>query len=265
MQAVAYTRFSPRPKTSTDGSESLETQEQLCRAYCQRTDLEIIKILYDPDTSARRSPLASRPEGAALEAWGAKTGHIVALRLDRLFRSVVDGVVTLDRWTRKGITLHLVAEGGQTLNTGTPTGWLAIVIRLVFGEFEARLISARTSEAMKRYQQDGKRMGGRPPYGWRAGDEGQLEPEPVEQETLAIMLENASYGPTAIAAMLSDAGRPSRSGRPWNPEVVRRILTRPLVAEMALAHPEPDLAADHIPPRSPTRPLALPAPSPVVR
>ena len=60
-------------------------------------------------------PLGIRPGGIELLALVAtkKVGHIVALKLDRLFRDAADALHQSRAWDKAEIALHLVDMGGK--------------------------------------------------------------------------------------------------------------------------------------------------------
>src|SRR5687768_2282197 len=97
MLAVGYVRVSTEEQARE--GVSLEAQEAKLHAYCALQGLELVRIYRDEGISAGK-PLASRPEGGALLAELARTGarHVIALKLDRLFRDAVDCLRTAREW-----------------------------------------------------------------------------------------------------------------------------------------------------------------------
>jgi DNA invertase Pin-like site-specific DNA recombinase len=62
--------------------------------------------------------------------------HVVALKLDRVFRNAADALVTVRAWTDAGIALHLVDMAGISLDTNSSMGTLFLTMLAAFGEFE---------------------------------------------------------------------------------------------------------------------------------
>ncbi len=114
MDAVGYVRVSTDQQV--DHGVSLETQHERIRAYTLLHKLNLVEIVSDEGISGS-IPLADRPGGRRvldlLRHDGA--GHVVALKLDRLFRDAADALVQTRSWDRKGIAVHLIDVGGQTI------------------------------------------------------------------------------------------------------------------------------------------------------
>lgn len=236
--AILYLRYSPR---KTDLCESLEVQESHIRQYLSFAGIEPGLVLRDPETSARLTPLAKREGGAKLLSL--TTGRnpefkiVAAYRLDRLFRSVVDGCQTLEAWRDAGVAVHFSAEGGQSLNTATATGRFLVNILLSKAAYEPDLTAERTSDAMKRHSDSGRYMGYLP-YGKREGESievnGRLvrtiEDDPEEQSVIQMATKFYNNGCeknySAVARKLNGLGVPCRNSRGWSATQVKRVLGR---------------------------------------
>jgi DNA invertase Pin-like site-specific DNA recombinase len=146
-RAVGYVRVS----TDVQAQEgvSLDAQEARIRAYCTMAGLQLVELVREEGVSAS-TPLVERAGGAELvrlmAAHGA--GHVVALKLDRLFRDAADALNTTRAWDRAGVALHLVDMGGQTLNTASAMGRLFLTMSAAFAELERNLIAERTAAAL---------------------------------------------------------------------------------------------------------------------
>jgi DNA invertase Pin-like site-specific DNA recombinase len=241
MKAIVYCRYSARPKRrKIDEAETLEVQESYCRRYFEFHGIEIGRVIADPQTSARLVPLHKRKGGQellALTTGKAPAYSIVgAYRLDRLFRDVVDGILTLRAWERAGTAAHFTAQGGQSLNTETATGRYIVNILLSTAAHEADLTSERTRQADAAHQANGRIVGGLP-YGWRRDpiETTKMIPNADEQLVLLKMLELAGdnfrlANPRAVARALNALGYRTRKGTPWHHEAVRRIVNKPRLA-----------------------------------
>ena len=106
-RAVAYIRVSTEEQAR--GGVSLEAQEEKVRAYCTLAGLELVRIYREEGVSASK-PLATRPEGATMIAALKKreAEHVVALKLDRLFRDAVDALTKTKEWDKAGVSVHLL-------------------------------------------------------------------------------------------------------------------------------------------------------------
>src|ERR1035441_701410 len=83
-RAVAYTRVSTEEQAST--GVSLDAQRSRVEAYCAMAGLELARVFREEGVSASK-PLADRPMGSELVTCvGSTIKHVIALKLDRLFR-----------------------------------------------------------------------------------------------------------------------------------------------------------------------------------
>lgn len=138
-----------------------------------------------------------------------------------------------DEWLSTELTLALRSYHEQgDMN--------ALIIRL-FGllrEYDRRRICARTSEAMRRYQAKGRRMGrlDRCPYGKRPHQDNDtvLVDDHGEQFMIQMLREMADnqFGLRETATRLNKLGFYCR-GRPWNHSTIRTILRRHAVPQIA--------------------------------
>lgn len=168
-KALAYVRVS----TTEQAREgvSLDAQEERIRAYCQMSGLSLVTIIREEGISAAK-PLAGRPGGQQITSavTAKRVGHVVALKLDRLFRDAADALNQTRAWDRAGIALHLVDMGGQTLNTATAMGRMFLTMTAAFAELERNLIAERTQAALL-YKKSKLLVYGAIPYGYsRYGD-----------------------------------------------------------------------------------------------
>lgn len=233
-RAVGYIRLSKEDAASL----SLESQAERIRQYCKLRGLELVGI-HDDNGISGGVPLAERPGGgAALAALGSgEATEIVAIKHDRLFRSVIDGLTVVEQWRKDGIGLHLVDMGGQSLDTSKAFGWCMFANLLVFSETERRIIGERTTVALQHKNGKMEKTGGCVPYGFEVYMDGPLrDNQPVkrlrrnvaEQETIALMqfMREKEIGFRQIAAKLNRLHVATRNGQPWMPGVIHRILER---------------------------------------
>src|SRR3954447_645098 len=98
-RAIAYVRVSSEEQ-SKEGV-SLDAQEQRVRAYATMRGLELATIYREEGVSGK-IPLRDRPEGAKLvEAITKKRAkHVIAVKLDRLFRNAGDALLQSERWDK---------------------------------------------------------------------------------------------------------------------------------------------------------------------
>lgn len=233
VKTVGYARVSTEEQKRT--GISLDAQAERIKAYCQYHNLELVDLLSEGGVSAAK-PLGSRPLGARLlqQVGEDGVGHVVSVKLDRLFRNALDCLQVVDRWMHDGVALHLVDFGGEAMSTNTPMGRFFLQNAASFAELERNMISARTHEAIQ-YKLAHGGVVGRAPIGLRWEGEKKhksLVPNPDEQLVVRRILElHADHlSLREIADELNAAGftgraRKGAAGR-WHPTSVARVLAR---------------------------------------
>lgn len=142
-----YARVSTREQT-TDNQLSRLREIATVRNY------EVVGEYIDVASGADQN----RPQLTAMltQAKKGNIGKIIAIRLDRLARSVVnlsELVGDLNEW---GVTLEII---DQPIDTGTPSGRLTYTILSAVAEFERELIRDRTRDGIARARAEGKIIG----------------------------------------------------------------------------------------------------------
>lgn len=229
MGAVLYIRVSTDEQARR--GVSLDAQEERLRAYCTMKGLEIVSVIRDEGVSAFKH-LDKRPGGAELLRLIAKgkAAHVVALKLDRVFRNAADALALTETWNRQSVALHLVDLGGSAMDTASATGRMMLTMLSGFAQFERDLISERTSSAL-RYKRSKLEAYASTPYGYsREGDT--LREHGGELATVARIHTWAAEGSSlaAIARRLNAEGVPTKRKGRWHPSTVRYLLHNDLYA-----------------------------------
>jgi len=230
--AVLYTRVSTEEQVQ--GGVSLKDQEEKLLAYCKLQGLEPVHIIREEGISAGK-PLATRPGGQELLQLvkRGEVGHVIALKLDRLFRDAADALVTTKAWDNAGIALHLVDMGGQALNTASAMGRFFLNTMAGFAELERNLISERTAAALN-YKKAHKEVYSSTPFGFdREGDK--LKPNKKEQAAIKLIKKCREAGWTLqkIADELTTKKIKTKNGGKWYPRTIKYILENNLYQEAA--------------------------------
>jgi DNA invertase Pin-like site-specific DNA recombinase len=159
--------------------------------------------------------------------------HVVALKLDRLFRDAEDALSQTKAWDKAGVALHLVDLGGQAINTASAMGRFFLNMMAGFAELERNLIAERTQQALA-HKKANRRAYAPTPYGFKRIGE-RLEADPREQEILARIFEAHRQGKSlrAIARELEAQGAPTKQGGRWSAATVRYMLRNNLYREVA--------------------------------
>ena len=218
-KAVAYVRVSTGKQDL-----SMEAQEERIRLYCELNGLSLVEVIRERGVTAKIK-LNKRPEGSRIaKLTAAGVCHIVALKLDRLFRNAVDALTHVEEWEQAGISLHLVDMGGQSVNTGSSMGKMLITMLAGFAEFERNMIAERTTAALRHKKAHGE-IYNHIPYGFQAV-EGSLVADPQEQAVIAraIALRASGVSLIGIANTFNGENIATKKGGIWRQQTIANIL-----------------------------------------
>lgn len=226
MTAVAYVRVSTEEQAS--GGLSLEDQEQRARDYAKSNGLGDPVILRERGVSGS-VPLVKRPQGKILAAALAPTGsckHVIAYKLDRLFRDTEDCLARTREWGERGVALHLIDLGGESLNIGTAMGKFLLTLFAGVAELERNKIRERNRASVE-YRKANGFVCGETPYGFRVKDK-RLVPNDREREWIARMVQWKAEGESmcGIARRLNAMRVQTRRKKKWSGKTVRDVLAR---------------------------------------
>ena len=152
-QAALYVRV------STDG-QTVENQTRELRQIAERRGWKVVETYSDAGISGSKGR-DKRPGLDQLlnDASRRKFGVVMAWSIDRLGRSLIDLLATVQNLEACGVDLYL---DQQNIDTTTPAGRLMFQITGAFAEFERSMIRQRVKLGLKRAVAQGKRLG-RPP------------------------------------------------------------------------------------------------------
>jgi len=226
-KAVGYVRVSTEEQTRE--GVSLDAQEERVRAYCTLAGLELVDCYREEGVSGS-VPLSERPAGRELVVHLVRgnSRHVVALKLDRLFRDASDALTQTRAWDKAGVALHLVDMGGSTLNTASAMGRLFLTMTAAFAELERNLTRERTAAALA-YKRDRREAYGPTPLGYAREGE-RLTESSAELALVQRMqtLRAEGWSLRQIAAALNSEGVPGKQGGRWHASTVRYVLANPL-------------------------------------
>ena len=224
-EAVSYLRCSGLGQVDGD---TWDRQTTAIQKYAKSHGMIVVDEFRDAGVSGAKD-LDSRPGLAALIDRIESNGVRVVLveNATRLARDLMVSEVILQQLTAVGCTV-IAADSGTDLSADTddPTRRLIRQVLWAVAEFDRRVTVLKLRAARERIRGRGKRCEGRKPFGSR----------PREIEALARIreLHRKPYGHRrrslqAICEMLNDEGVATRSGKPWRPQVLSRIIRRGLV------------------------------------
>lgn len=216
-----YTRVSHR--SSVESGLGLQAQNISCLNYTAdlieaNPTLEAGGTLTDTAVSAFSYPLALRPAGKQLCEMLNSGDHVVIQVPDRVFRSTLDFINTITKWSSMGIVCHFA---DLNINTGDAFGRCIISVLVSFAEFERHLASMRSTEMKAVLASKGKFIGGGVPpfwkrYQYKGGT--RLVLDPYQITTYALLVRYINSGMTQVNALKRlEKFLAKREGRPEIP------------------------------------------------
>jgi DNA invertase Pin-like site-specific DNA recombinase len=203
MAVYGYCRVSTA-KQANEG-ESLDVQRRQIEGYAHMHALTLDGLLVEEGVSGS-IPVAERPVGGPLLARLEKGDVLIAAKLDRLFRSALDALHVVENLKARGVRLHLLDLGGDISGNGLSK--LFLTIAAAFAEAERDRIRERISQVKADQRARGRYLGGRVPFGYRTGANGELIEHPGEQLAIQEMIAFRTKGMTlrGIAGALQAKG-----------------------------------------------------------
>ena len=129
--------------------------------------------------------------------------------MDRLSRCVVDGATLMEQAAREGWALHFA---DLDIDTTTPAGEMAANIIISGSQYERRLISQRTRDALAAKRARGERLGAQPGL-------------PPEITRRIVMERDQGRTFQAIANGLMADGIPTARGKTrWYPATIKAVV-----------------------------------------
>jgi DNA invertase Pin-like site-specific DNA recombinase len=208
MRVLGYVRVSTNEQA--DGGAGLAAQRDAIISECHRRGWHLVEIIEDAGYSAKDMRRPGVQE--ALRALAARDASaLVVGKLDRLSRSMIDFTALMAKAQKQGWALVAL---DCAVDTTTPAGEAMANMLATFAQFERRLISQRTREALAVKKAQGVRIG-RPP----------TLPRNVARRITRERRAGKSYG--AIADALNRGHVPTaQGGRRWYPATVRAVAER---------------------------------------
>ena len=141
---------------------------------------------------------------------GGKAAGVLVAKMDRLSRSVVDDAGLMERAAREGWALHFA---DLDIDTSTPAGEMAANIIISGSQYERRLISQRTRDALAAKRARGERLGAKPAL-----------PLEVTRRIITERRQRRTF--QAITQGLMADGIPTARGKTrWYPATIRAVVT----------------------------------------
>lgn len=183
MTVYGYVRVSTTRQASE--GESLDVQRRQIEGHAMVYGLAVDEFVVEEGVSGS-VPVGQRPAGGVLFRKLQPGDVVIAAKLDRLFRSALDALqVVADLRTRE-VRLHLIDLGGDIAGNGLSK--LFLTIASAFAEAERDRIRERVTQVKQDQKKRGRYLGGKVPFGWRVGNDGELVEESREQEAIRDMV-----------------------------------------------------------------------------
>jgi DNA invertase Pin-like site-specific DNA recombinase len=182
-----------------------------------------VQIFTDAGVSGA-TKLAVRPAGADLLASMKPGDTVIASKLDRMFRSASDAIDMFEVFKAAGVDLVLFDISNEPVSSGV--GKLIMTILAAVADMERIRIKERTAEGRKAAKAKGRAVG-TVPFGFRKiGQTSELEPNEKEVEAAKFMRGFYQQGISLpeISKKLFNVGYESRSGKPYTPMAIRRVV-----------------------------------------
>ena len=225
MSIYAYVRVSTTEQ-ATDRSSLDDQVRRITGAALMRGE-EITRVFSDPGVSGG-TPISQRPGGAEMLAALKPGDTVIAAKMDRIFRSAQDALATAGRLQEMSVKL-VIADMGPDPVTENGVAKLFFTMLAAFAEFERTRIAERVMDGKRAKQRSGGFAGGEAPFGYQvegAGRDARLVANPAERRILdeAVSLRKTGLSFRRISYRLEDLGYVGRTGRPFAPTQVERML-----------------------------------------
>jgi DNA invertase Pin-like site-specific DNA recombinase len=205
VRAVAYLRLS---KDEGDGAAGIEAQRAKVEEAVAAKGADLVATEVDLGLTAANLRRPGIARALDLLASGTCDTLIVA-RLDRLTRSMLDFAAVMERSRAEGWSMIAL---DVAVDTSTPAGEALVNVLATFAQFERRLISQRTKEALAIKRAQGIQLGRRPAI-----------PDDVVRRIKAERARGAAL--RAICDGLERDGIPTgQGGARWWPGTVAKVL-----------------------------------------
>lgn len=231
MQGIIYTRVSSDEQVS---GTSLDSQEQVCRAYCKERSITVLAVFREEGASAKTAVRAELLR--SLEYCRRSRGQVqafVVAKVDRFARNTEDHFSVRKLLLAYGVALHSVTEpiGNR------PTEKFVETVLAASSEFDNAIRKQRCTDGMMARLKQGI-WPWKPPPGYRSlqtkrRGEKKTQPDPPDPETFPLIqralkeyLKGVIHSQAELARLLDRLGLAGVRGMATRPQFVDRILGR---------------------------------------
>lgn len=219
MPSYGYVRVSTTQQA--DAGESLDVQRRQVEGWAHMQGVQLAAVFVERGVSGS-TPIAERPEGGRLWAQLRRGDVVVAAKLDRLFRSALDALQTVEALRARGVGLVMLDLGGDVSGNGLSR--LFLTIAAAFAEAERDRIRERVVQVKADQRGRGRYLGGWVPFGFTVGEDGALVPDPAQQAAIRDARAMRAAGATFRAVQADLAAR----GHRLSLDALHRVLSSPV-------------------------------------
>ena len=195
-------------------------------------------MTYSDEGVSGSVPLADRPAARDMLDRLHPGDIVLAAKMDRIFRSGVDALATVEKFKKQKIGLILCDIGIEPV-ADSPVATMFFSMLAAFAQFERERICERIAEGKKAKAAKGGLSGGPVPLGFSKVGEGPkaiLVPNGIEQEHIRAARYYATHAkrkrrPTQIARLMADEGMLGRDGKPYHRATVWKMIRTSVPAE----------------------------------
>ena len=229
-RAVIYTRVSTDEQVRE--GMSLEAQEAACREYCERNNLEVVRLFVEQGESAKTANRTQLKELLGFCREDRNISVVVVHKLDRFARNAQDHMQMRSLLAAMGVTLRSVSEPIDD----TYTGKFMEQIFAAVAELDNNIRADRSTKGMRQKLENGF-WTFPPPLGYVAGKDAQgnkgIFPDSERAELVAWAFERFSTGLYSRQEVLQEVttrGLRTKHGDPVSPQTFEQTLRKPVYA-----------------------------------
>lgn len=220
VRAVVYTRQSL--DKSGEGL-AVARQQEACEKLCADRGWQVVRVLTDNDKSASSGKRRPAYEELLQAVDSREADVVVVWHVDRLVRRLADLEDVIERCEKAGVRLATVS-GDVDLTTDQGRLVARILASVARAEVERKGARQRSAQAQAAAQ--GRRVGGRRPFGY---EQDGVTIRPAEAQAVRDGYDAVLAGVplAAVGRDWMERGLPTGQGGTWKHDSVRRCLLNP--------------------------------------
>jgi site-specific DNA recombinase len=220
-----YVRVSRVGGRSGERFISPDVQREQITAWADGRGAALTRVFEELDESGSRADRPLLSEAISRIEAGITDGLVVS-KVTRFGRSLIDGLVLIERVRAAGGRFYSVVDG---LDTGTDAGRLVLRIMLSMAEWDLDRIRADWATARERAVRRGVYAGAYVPVGYRKTRSGRLKPDPHAAPIVSEAFRRRASGESvpSLCRYLESQGALTGRGNPgWTPTTLYTVFER---------------------------------------